>query len=368
MKEIKPFSAFYYMKQNKGRTAICIFMMVLATLMFLAGNYIHSVMHSFEKEFEYSDKLFFLCVQNTDEEYKDFYAVKEDIEKDEKLQFIAFSCKGFGGMPHGTVLGLEVGGDSFVFQSKEDMERVFTRLGIEADLSGCADGSIVLSKDFAKDRGLKLGDKVNHSFDECFNGEYSVDALIDDGSYCTYYIYEDLPENCLRLYVYSDEMEGKVLYDYVTNLIGGRNVMTEQSRRESVVPEFQIFYVLFYVIDLLIAVVLSVTVNSVMTGQYLKRTYEFGIYRAIGRKKKEISRKIASEILSMNGIAILCGFAMELLFIYLINELAYKPVGKHLLFVSKIGILGFVICDLLIIVPMILSNAKRMNRVDVTAF
>lgn len=356
------------MKQNKGRTILVIFMMFLATLMFLAGNYIHSVMYTFEKQFEYSDKIVCVEVQNTDEEYKDFYAVKNDIEKDSRLQYTAYSCKGFGNMQHGTVLGLEVGGGSFVFQSKEDMEKVFAHLDIEADLSNCKNGSIILSKDYANDKGLTLGDKVDHSFDECFSREYSVDALIDDGSYCIFYIYEDDPENCMRLYIYSEEMEGKELYDYVGNLVGNRNVKMGQCDRDSVTPEFEIFYILFYLIDILIAIVLSVTVNSVVTGQYYKRTFEFGIYRAIGKKKKEVWKKVSSEILSMNVIAIACGFLSILFFTYLMNELVYIPKGKHLLFISKIGVIGFIICDLLVIIPTITSNAKKMNEVDITTF
>ena len=69
MNKVKPFSAFYYMKKNKGRAFLCIFMMFLATLMFLAGNYIHSELYTFEKEFEYSDKIVMAGLQSTDEEF-----------------------------------------------------------------------------------------------------------------------------------------------------------------------------------------------------------------------------------------------------------------------------------------------------------
>ena len=54
MNKTNPFSAMYYMKENKGRSFLGIFMMTLATFMFLAGNYIHSTEYTFEKEFTYS--------------------------------------------------------------------------------------------------------------------------------------------------------------------------------------------------------------------------------------------------------------------------------------------------------------------------
>ncbi|MDE6129537.1 MAG: hypothetical protein K2G16_10170, partial [Lachnospiraceae bacterium] len=93
------------MKENKGRTFLGIFMMLLATLMFLAGNYIHSTVYIFEKEFVYSDKLVLAGIQSTDEEYRDFAAFRKMVEEDEKLEYVDVTAYGFSGMRHGTVLG-----------------------------------------------------------------------------------------------------------------------------------------------------------------------------------------------------------------------------------------------------------------------
>lgn len=367
MKNRKPFSALYYMKENRGKAVLCIFMMFLATFMFLAGNYIASAIYTFEKEFEYSDKLVVVGVQSTDEEFRDFWDFKKAVEEDDRLESVMSSALGFGTMKHGTVLNLEVGEGHYVFNSVQDMLEVFDHLGIEGDFSGCGHRSIIISQDFAKDRGLKLGDKVDKSFDECFNGEYSVDAMIDDGGYCTFYIYED--DNRLgRIYIYSDTMEGEELYDYVKNLAGDRKVHVSESERSLVLPYFSVYYVLFYVIDILIAVVLAVTINSVVTGQYLKRTYEFGVYRALGRSTREIKAKVAAEVSAMNLIACLIGFAAVFLFTYLMNELVYKQKGLHLLYLSDIGFIGFIICDILILMPLILSKGRLMGKADVTEF
>lgn len=367
MKNIKPFSAFYYIKENRGRAALCIFMMFLATLMFLAGNYIQSELYTFEKEFEYSDKLVVVSLQSTDEEFKDFADFAKAVEEDDKLGMVMSSALGFGGMQHGTVLNLEMGGWSYVFNSLQDMKEVFGHLGIEGDFSQCKHRSIIISKDFAKDKGIKLGDKLDHSFDTNLDGEYTVDAIIDDGSFCTFYIYED-DSNLGRIYIYSEAMEGKELYEYVKNLAGDRKVQVAESERSTVLPQLYVFYVLFYIIDFLIAIVLAVTVNSVVTGQYLKRTYEFGIYKALGRSRKEVKAKVAAEVLSMNVIACIMGFAAIFLFTYLMNELVYKQKGLYLLYSSKIGFMGFIICDILIVLPLILSKGRLMGRADVTEF
>lgn len=367
MKNAKPFSAFYYIRENRGRAVLCIFMMFLAAMVFLAGNYIHSLIYTFEKQMEYSDKLVVVSLQSTDEEYRDFAAFTKMVEEDDKLKCVTTSGLGFSSMMHGTVLGLKAGGGALVFNSVSDMQEVFEHLGIEGDFSKCGHKSMIISQDFAKNKGIKLGDTVDKAFDEQIDGEYSVDAIIDDKSFCTFYVYED-NDTLGRLYIYSDTMQGEELYDYVKHLAGNRKVHVGEPERNMIMSQFSIFDVLFYAIDILVAIVLAVTINSVVTGQYLKRTYEFGVYKALGRSNKEIRAKVAGEVLAMNLIACLIGFAAILLFTYLMNELVYKPNGLYLLYASELGLLGFVICDVLIVLPLMLSKGRLMCKADVTEF
>lgn len=367
MSKGNPYSALYYIKENKGKSILCIFMMFLATLMFLTGNYIQSVLATFDKDFLYGDTIVRVNMLSTDEKQEDFEAFSKLVEQDDRLQSVKVTGYGFGSLTHSTVLGFKMGGRSYVFRSVEDMKNVFTRLGIEGDFSSCGHRSIIISKDLAKNKGIKLGDTIDHAFDPNLNGEYTVDALIDDGGYCTFYIFED-DDNLARLYIYSDSMEGKELYDYVRNLAGDKRVQVSEPERDVVLPELSIFYIIFYIVDVLIAIVLAVTVNSVVTGQYLKRTYEFGVYRALGRSKRDIWKKVASEILIMNLFACVVGFCAMFLYTYLVNELVYAQKGLHLLYITKNGLLGLLICEVLIVVPLILSKAKRMSRADVTQF
>lgn len=367
MSRLNPFSAFYYIKENKNRALLCVFMMLLASMMFLAGNFIHSELYTFEKEFSYSEKLVVAGIQSTDDEYKDWEIFKQKVMEDHKLNYVDVTAYGFSGLQHGTVLNIEMGGCSYVFNSKKDMEKVFNFLGIEGDFSNCKNNSMIISKDLATNKGISLGDTVDHSLDSRIDGSYTVDAIIDDGSYCTFYIYED-EENLGRLYIFSDSLEGQELYTYVKNIANGLKVQVSESERNSVLPQFMVFYVLFYIIDILVAVVLAVTVNSVVTGYYLKRTFEFGIYRAIGISKKEIRRKVAAEILAMDLIACTIGFGFVIFCTYMLNELLYKEQGLHLLYYSKTGMVGFIICDALIVIPLILSKGAMMSKANVTDF
>lgn len=367
MKGKNPFSASYYIKENIMRVGISVFMMLLATMMFFAGNFIQSATASFDEEFDNSDQLVLTNLQGTDEDFKDWKAFCEKMSGDSKVECVQASALGFSGMEHSTVMGLKMGGNSYVFQSKEDMEKVFSYLGIEGDLSKCKQNSIVLDEKFAKNLGVKVGDVIDHSFNSNIDGTYTVDAIVKGGGYCTYYLYED-KGTLGRMYIYSDTLNGQELYDYVNQQAKDYNVAVQQSERDSIAGQLNIFLIIFMMVDLLIAVVLAITINSVMTGQYLKRTYEFGIYRAIGISKRKIMGKVGREILLTNSIANVIGLAVVLLTAYLLNELVYEKQGMDLLYCTKTGIAGFLLCEVLIVVPLIISKARMMCKADVTQF
>ncbi|MBE5933960.1 MAG: FtsX-like permease family protein, partial [Lachnospiraceae bacterium] len=106
----------------------------------------------------------------------------------------------------------------------------------------------------------------------------------------------------------------------------------------------------------------------VVTGQYMKRIYEFGVYRALGRSKREVKTKVAAEIIGMNVMACAIGIGISSIFTYLINELLYIPTGRYLLYFSDLGIKGFLLCDLLVVIPLVLSKGRMMCKADVTEF
>lgn len=367
MRKINPFSAVYYIKENRGRSVVCIIMLVLAAFMFLAGNYISSEFGTYDKEFEYSDKLVVVELSSTDEEYKDYREFRKLVEQDENLDFVDSTAYGYSGISYDTVMNISLTGQAYVFSSVDDMKKVFDHLGIDCDYIQCTDKSIVISRNLAQNRGLSTGDIVDRGFDQNLNGEYRVGAVIDDGSFCTFYLVDD-STNLGRLYIFSNTMEGRGLYDYVVQLAGDKKVHITQCERDFIAPQFNIYYILFYLIDLMVSVVLAVTINSVITGHYIKRTYEFGIYRALGRSRRDIKKKVAAEMLMVNAIACTAGAVIIMLFTYLINELIFKPKGLCLLYMSWTGLLGFVICDLLVMIPVILSKGKKMCQADVTEF
>ena len=364
---MNPFSAGYYVKENKGRALLIIFMLFLSVFMFFGGNYVDSMGWFWQKAFAYSDQLVLVSLNSTDEEYKDYQSVLLDLAKDDRLSFVERTAWGFGGLPWTTTMGFEMGSRSYVFRSAEDLKKVFHHLGISCETANLKHRSMVISEAFARNRGIHLGDRLDGSFDPAISGTFTVDAFIDDDSFVTFYVIED-DENLGEVYIYSDSMRGEELYTYVRELCGERKVTITSPVRDLVGNQLEIFYIIFFAGVVLLSLVLSVTIHSVITGQYLKRTYEFGVYRALGRSKWEIRKKCMKEILLMDGIAVFAGAVVIYLLTYLLNVKYYIPKGQYLPYASKTALAGFLICNILVIVPMVIGKGNQMAKADVTEF
>ena len=136
---MRPLSALYYIKENKMRSFIVVFMLFLTTFLFLAGNYIHSINYYWDKAGEYSDEIFVVSAITTDEDFKEFAAFYSDLCNDEKLTVMERTSHGYVGLDWICTMGFEMGSVSYVFDTPEDMKTAFDKLGIECDFSDIKD-------------------------------------------------------------------------------------------------------------------------------------------------------------------------------------------------------------------------------------
>ena len=359
---MKPFSAGYYVRNNKGRAAIIIFMMFLTTCMLMAGNFVSSLWWYFDKADEYDDKIVVAGCLPTDTDYEEWRSFYKDISEDGNLIVLGRTGNGFSGMDVKSTIGIDVWSTTYAFNSAADMQRAFDHLGIDFDCTGLPDMSIVISKSLADNAKMKIGDLTK-------NKQYTLRGIMDDGSYVVFYIYEE-PEGkeMYRANIMSESMSGDELYRYVEKIRGDRKVNIDLPYVGQTRKEMQPAKLIFYASMLLLSVIMAVTLNSVVSGQYIKREYEFGVYRALGISRGRVRRKIAAELITMDVIAIVLGVSGQLLASFLLNELLYIPRGQFLPYISEPGLIGIVVSNLLVLVPLILLKGRKMCRMDVTEF
>lgn len=366
---MKPLSPLYYIKENKIRSFIIILMLFFTTLPYLAGNYVDSVYYFWDSYMDYSDRMAVVSGLSTDEDLREFQEFYNDLKADDSLIVMTRTPYGSVGLSWISTLGFEMGSASFVFETPEDLKTAFEIFGIDADLTDVEDGTVCISTALAAQYGLKKGDVIDSSVREGLLGSYRIAALLDDDSFIVFYVMRtDYEGDPARLNVLGRDLSGDELYQHIREIKGDRKADISQSARDQIESQFAPFHLIFGVGIALLSLILSVIVNSVVTGQFIERRYEFGVFRAIGLSKKEIYKKVAMEILVMDYIAYLAGAGFSLVFTLIMNELVYIPKGQFLPYYSDAGLYAFLLSNALVMIPTILLKGRSMSRSDVTEF
>ena len=358
---MRPFSALYYIRENKGRSFIVIFMFFLTMLIFIAGNYISSLRWFWDRIIEYDRKTVNISALPSDEDFADYASVLETLGNDKDLELIKWSTHGYGGLSWKCTLGFEMGSVSFCAHSVDDMKRLMDHLGIECDMSRAKPGSIFISKSMADNTGHKIGDIIKIG-----DGEFCLDGIFDDEGFAVFLILFE--QDDMRTYVISNSLSDTELRSRVESVCEGKKVKVGVDMGTEIDKQFEPFDVIFMGSLVCLSIVLAVPVNSVLTGQYMKRTYEFGIYRAIGIKRRSVFKKVFCEIMTMDAIAIVSGILFDLLLTFLLNELLYIPDGKYLPYASMLGLEGVILSNLLVLIPSVIFKGRMMLKADVTEF
>ena len=361
----KPFSAFYYVKENVGRSLLIGCMFFLTTMLLLAGNYIQSNYYYWDGICEYTESLTDIAGLPTDENYEDYKAVIEELEADPEIIVMLNSGFSASALSWKCTLGFTMGSHCARFNTAEDLQTAFRIFGYKGDFSKVHDGSVIISEPLARNLGFKLGDTLGP--EEGLHGEFTLDALIDEDIFAVFFV-ETEEENLIRAHILSETLSPKEVRERVTQVVGDRKVKINVPVRAEVEKNLGPINLIFYVALFLLSFVLAVSVNSVIAGHYAKRTYEFGIYRALGRTKGEIRRKCTAEIALTDAIATVVGIAAIELYTFLMNELYYIPHGQFLPYWSGLGIIGLVVANALVLIPVVLLRGRSMCRADVTEF
>lgn len=363
---MKPYSALYYVKENKGRSLLIAAMFFLTTLLLPGGNFIRSNYYYWEGIIEFTERVVEVEASVNDEDFKDFYAAVDKLTNDPDITVMLHSGYGEPSIDWTCTMGFTMGGYGTRFNSVEDIRETFRIVGYHGDFGNLRNGSLVVSKAMANNKGLKLGDIVDENMG--LAGTYTLDGLIDEDTYAVFYVEEYPKEVLTRAHVLSETLSYSELKDRVMNACKGTQCKIQKSWRDDLNAQFEPINLIFYLALMLLSLVLSVSVNSVISGHYRKRMYEFGIYRAIGRTKRDVRRKVAAEIVITDVVSVVFGLGFVELLTFMLNELYYKPGGRYLPYWSEIGVVGLIVSNICVLIPTILLRGRAMCKADVTEF
>lgn len=365
---MKPFSPMYYIKENKARCAVLIGMIFLSFAVYLAGLYVMNVVTSFE---EFGAELYessaFLNMKARDEVSMEGYEeAAEVVRNEENVRLLELGWGNYLNLE--SIMSFTVGYQSLTFCSREEFALFCEVNEIECDVTKLGNKSVVMSERLANNLDLKVGDTLLPEEFEGVSEPFTLGAVTNQKTYASYFFDENgSTGNYLILNTgmekaefaaYLDRLEEQypvVFYDYEAD-------MEEVDRTFSFLPK------IYIAVLVLVAIIMAVTVNAVFVGVYQGRTFEFAVYRAIGMGKKKITGKIVGELLLMEGISLVGGGVLFFLGLYLLNHLVLYPAGKYLDYFNNVALIGLVICNAIILVPLIITRCRQMHRADICEY
>lgn len=365
---INPFSSLYFIKENKKRCVPLIFMIVLSYAAYLGGLYATNPQDNFQYGVELLKNHATVCMTYSDKEGKDFNAVITDADKNEKLKLLPLgvsNCLYFN-----SIMGFEMDPRQYTFSSAEDFSYFCKKENIEGNFSDLKAKEFVMSRQFANNLGLNIGDTIDAEYEMAsfINGTFTLAKIIDVNGYAAFYIDENEYQNYYM--IVNDEMSENDFIAYTNHLNEKYDISLQNYElfKQRLNSQFSTMNVIYFAIVFILAFVLAITINAAFVGVYQRRTFEFAVYRGIGFSKRAICKKIILEILFIDAMGLFIGGVIFFIALYLCNNLWLYPIGKYFCYYHPVALLGLLLCNVIVVVPLIYFQTKRLIKADICEF
>lgn len=363
---MNPFSPLYFIKENKARCLLLMFMILLSWGVYLGGLYATNPRHNWNTPILYHEKLALISPAGTKEEDNmEFQLFCEALRENEKVKIIEMGEE--NKLDFETIMGFKTGYFSLTFTNVEDFKIYCSYMDIHCDFENLKNGSFVMSERFAKNQNLHLGDSIDKDYAKTINDSFTLDALTEEAGYISYFIIEK-PVEYPSIVVLCDKINNSELDDLLYKLQQKHNVSIFHDLKTHIEKQFKSFYIIYSFIILFLSFILAITVNAAFVGMYQRRHFEFAVYRAIGISKWRMIGKLIGELLCMDVIALVFGGSIFFLCLYLFNNLSLYPVGKYLCYFHPTALWGLLLCNITILLPLIITRCRQMLRADICEY
>lgn len=364
---MKPFSAGYFIKENKRRGILLIFMFALTYIAYLGGLYVSNIACMYNYSVERMEKFAIIYPAGSDDEYVGFKAALDKVSKEKRITVLQEGV--ISSLVTKNIMQFNNSHMGYAFRSVEDFKTYCNYMGIQCDFGQLKKGSFIASRLAADNRGMKVGDalKENSDIDERVYGTYTLDAITDEEGYSYYYINDETNYNCMLL---PTGMTAEEFKAYTQELKEEFNVeiFEGQSYDENIHKQLDGFNVIYIFIVILLAVVMAITINAAFIGMYQHRQPEFAIYMAIGIPKRKVVGKVIKELLLIDLLGIITGGVVMFLGIYLLNELYLIPKGMQLFYYHSLSLLGMIVCNLVVWIPLVITRSRQLLKADICEY
>lgn len=241
---------------------------------------------------------------------------------------------------------INIGGDegARIFTvNHDDMLTLMSRLELtlkEGRLPEPGSREIAIHYLLAKNKNLKVGDKIGNAFDkdEVIRGEQTIVGLIDGKSIVSFDSLETwVEENDIDFeYMLGIIMLPKKGYDqelnrYLDSLhLPGYDVRTFNSNSLQYEHNSENIKIILTFISIMVIVIVSFSTGFLCYIYFAQRSSEFGLLNAIGYSKQYVINRAFGEISGMDAIGFAVGIIFSLVGGTIVNIVSYAPRGQLL--------------------------------------
>lgn len=341
-------------------------MFILTFAVYIAGLYISNVESMFNITLEKDKEIIVIGSMATDKNCVDYEKAIEILEKEAGITLLHQGI--INDIYSTSIMGFDNGYTSYTFQNKEDFQTYcdFTGINIidSSQDRGLCDGSVIMSRLQAANRGMEIGDRLVARNDELVNQEYTLDAITDNDAYSTFYISDTDSARCMLL---NNSLDNGAFQKLLKTLETEYNIYIRDYGyyKNKIDEQLGNFYYIYFFIIIFMSVIMAVTVNAAFAGMYQYRNGEFAIYKAMGIPARKLRLKILSEVLLIDIAGLLTGLCIIITVIYLANNLYLIPHGLKLFYYNKMSMAGMVISNLIILIPVTIFQGSKLVRADI---
>lgn len=378
---MKPFSAFYYIKENKKRALTLIFMIATIAICYLGELYVTNPMDAYKDACEPLKGSTVILPTYDDIDNVQLEAAKAEVNElltqGEISYILDFSNQ--NQLYLNSVMSFEMDTPMATLKGQEDFNIYNSIFKIMPQEYIVQDKQVLLSEQMAKHFGKEVGDTISPTEKGVLRltGEFTVGGIYKakgmEGVFIDSEAYFGNGFMLLRneSHLADASKEEQAFAELSEQLVEKYPMLyfsTFSELTQTVEKQMASFDLIYFGIVAMLTFVLAITVNATFVGAYDRRMYEFSVYKALGFSQREISKKIIKEILLINLLGVLVGGVIIIAGVYLVNEMLLYPSGLFLSYFKVEGLIAALVCDLIIIIPVIISKTRQSRKYDISEY
>ena len=371
---MKPLSALTYSKNNKKKFITSIIPIIVAvSFLFVLQTFVQSMgdtMYQLEVNPYKTHMELYSNVDNNPISENTLNTLSDDYNVEKIIPFLPYKTRYTipGSITDADILGIRSEDTEYVMK-KHKITLKEGRLPLEDSRE------IALDYNIAKNKSVKLGDKIGNSIDknDTLDGEYTVVGILNGSDYISFIPYKTSPITASikdttlmqkSFLIFPKESKFNQIQDLLLSLPKNEvRVITLSEVTKKMNENLSVLKTLD-MICILAIIVMVISVGSSKYVQFFSRKQELGVLNALGYTKSEIMKKAFIEVTIVNLLGFALGLGLGVLNSVLLNDAAFKSVGAVSIYFSSKALLMALYIPLFTTLFTLIPVNRMINMLD----